>query len=149
MFGPQPQLALPTQLYSEYDNYMTGALLSCYNKTVMSESCFRVKLEERVFWQDHQLSGVLEYRKTEMGHLTHEMGIELRTSDFWDLGVEKKKLIFMRKSSECDSQSHSESYFRTWRIELWDLRSRSRAWQYFDAGYRGITLIMLIILIWR
>ena len=37
------------------------------NKWKTSESYFRVKLEKREFWQNLQLSGVLEFWKLEMG----------------------------------------------------------------------------------
>ena len=33
------------------------------------------------------------------------------TLEIYDLGVENKKLKFMRKNSESHSQSHSESYY--------------------------------------
>ena len=37
-------------------------------KSKTSESYFRVKLEEREFWQDLQLSGVLDFQKLEAGY---------------------------------------------------------------------------------
>ena len=43
-------------------HHLTDAGFQVYEIKATSESCFRVKLKEREFWQDHQLSGVLEYR---------------------------------------------------------------------------------------
>ena len=47
-----------------------------------SESFFRVKLEERKFWQDLQLSGVLEFWKLEMGDRKYPLIVcELKESE--------------------------------------------------------------------
>ena len=47
-------------LRQKYKSILNESICIFLGKT--SESCFRVKLKEREFWQNHQLSGVLDYR---------------------------------------------------------------------------------------
>ena len=96
-----------------------------------SESYFRAKLKEREFWQDLQLSGVLEFWKFEMGDRKYLLYCLWAEREWKTIPLPALKSYGWVSCDYSISSAPFVSELRLWQwnLEIWPEMSRSRAWQ--------------------